>query len=356
MTDNATHDIAGDETTARCEALVDALIQDWRTSNEPMPGAPDGPGEPGRQRAYLLFNRWEDNALAQALEKQFPRWARDRVSVPDSHFEHREDSAPCLLELPEELAMPSLGFKSRDLRAWLVGCVDSAARQANERLTKQDFCCVVISPESERTITRHWVGLGHQQAAVGEDSLLFRYQDPRVMQRVWPSLSPLQQSRWLGPVGHWWSLAQPWGPFRDVHPSPQWFCAKAPVLPHGMVPGGSPRNLFDQDQWFVSGISPQANRVWRSYAEHHIPRAAQPDPERLLHMLADAARMKLDDLDLEDYVWITWMHAPKEGAPRAIDWRLPHLAPILSRIRDQLRDQPDARFSSLFAKATQPRR
>jgi hypothetical protein len=348
-------DIAEAGNAAYSEELVDVLIRSWRALNAPTSSGLNEPA-PQRQRAYLLFNRWQDNPLAQELNQQFPQLARDRVSVPDSYFEHREDGAPFLLELPEELAVPTPGSRNGDLLEWLAHCVKFAAAQVDERLTTQDFCGVVISATSERAIARHWVGLGHQQAPFTEDSLLFRYQDPRVMQRVWPTLSPAQQSRWLGPVGQWWSLAQPWGPFSDLHPPAQWFCAKVPVLSHGAVSGGSPRNLFEPDQWFVSGISPQANQIWRSYAEHHIPRAAQPDPESLLQMLADAERMKLDDLDLEDYVWITWMHAPKDGPARAIDWRLPHLAPTLSWIQDQRQDQPHARFSSLFAKATQPPR
>lgn len=350
-----TGDIADAGNAAHCEELVDALIEAWRALDAPTPGRLNEPTPP-RQRAYLLFNRWDDNPLAQELDQQLASCARDRVSVPDSHFAHREGSAPCLLELPEDLVAPTAGSRNRELRAWLAHCVKFAASQVDERLTTQDFCGVVFSAASERAIARHWVGLGHQQVPFTEDSLLFRYQDPRVMQRVWPTLSPLQQSSWLGPVGQWWSLVQPWGPFSEVHPPARWFCAKAPVLPHGVAPGGSPRNLFEPDQWFVSGISPQANQIWRSYAEHHIARAAQPDPDSLLQMLADAARMKLDELDLEDYVWITWMHAPTAGPARAIDWRLPHLAPTLSWIQDQRQDQPHARFSSLFAKATQPRR
>jgi hypothetical protein len=323
--------------TAHYEKLVDALIQGWGAPTEPFP-----------QRAYLLFNRWEGNPRAQELSEQFPKWARDRVSVPDSYFEHREERAPCLLELPEELVVPVPGFKTRDLRAWLAHCLKVTAQQVDERVTKQDFCGVVISPASEQAITRHWVGLGDQLPPHSEDTVLFRYHDPRVMQRVWPSLSTLQQRRWLGPVTQWWSLLQPWGAFGDKPELAQWFHAKASVLPHGVEVGGSPRNLFDEAQWFLSGVSPDANSIWRSYARHNVPPEAQPDPDCLQQMLADAARMKLKDLDLEDYVWISWMHTPKEGLARAMDWSLPHLAPTLSRIEEQLRDQPGATFSMLL--------
>jgi hypothetical protein len=350
-------DIGNEGQTAHCEELLEALIQGWgsltvhlsRNSGD----APHVKKEPLPQRAYLLFNRWEGNPLAQELSEQFPKWGRDRVSVPDSYFEHREERAPCLLELPDELVVPVPGVKPREFRAGLVRCLEVTAREVNARVTKQDFCGVVISPESEQTITRHWVGLGDQRPPYKEDRVLFRYHDPRVMQRVWPALSPSQQSRWLGPVSQWWSLVQPWGPFGDKPAPAQWFRAKAPVLPHGTEAGGSPRDLFDEAQWFLSGVSPNANSIWRSYARHNIPPEAQPDPDSLLQMLADAARMKLNDLDLEDYVWISWMHAPKEGPARAMDWRLTHLVSTLSRIEDRRRDQPDASFSMLLNQVIQ---
>ena len=276
--------------------------------------------------------------------------------MPDSYFEYHEERAPCLLELPEELVVSVPGFRTRDLREWLAHCLAFASQQVNERVTKQDFCGVVISSESAQAITRYWVGLGDQRPPHKEERVLFRFQDPRVMQRVWHALSPLQQSRWLGPVTQWWSLMQPWGPFGDRPEPARWFCAKAPVLPYGTKADGSPRDLFDEAQWFLSGVSPDANSIWRSYAKHNIPPEAQPDPGSLQQMLADAARMNLKNLDLEDYVWITWMHAPKEGPARAMDWSLPHLASALSQIEYQLRDRPDASFSMLLNKIIQPQK
>ncbi|MDH6169538.1 hypothetical protein M2282_004706 [Variovorax boronicumulans] len=345
---------------ANGEELLNALIQGWNAltvlPSRESADARKREKEALPQRAYLVFNRWDGNPLARELCEQFPKWARDRINVPDSYFEYREERAPCLLELPEELVVSIPGLKIRDVRAWLAHCLEVASQRANERVTKQDFCGVVISPESEQKIVRHWVGLGDQRPPGSEDSVLFRYHDPRVMQRVWPALSPLQQSRWLGPVTQWWSLMQPWGPLRDRPEPAQWFRAKAPVLPCGAQAGGSPRDLLDEAQWFLSGISPDANSIWRSYAKHDVPPDAQPDPESLQQMLADAARMNLKNIDLEDYVWITWMHAPKEGPARAMDWSLPHLAPTLNRIEDQLRDRPDASFSMLLNETIQPQK
>jgi len=344
--------------TPLCEKLIDALMEGWGalTALSPKEFGGKAGKEPLPQRAYLLFNRWDGNPLAQELCEQFPKWARDRISVPDSYFEYHEERAPCLLELPEELVVSVPGFRTRDLREWLAHCLAFASQQVNERVTKQDFCSVVISSESAQAITRYWVGLGDQRPPHKEERVLFRFQDPRVMQRVWHALSPLQQSRWLGPVTQWWSLMQPWGPFGDRPEPARWSCAKAPVLPYGTKADGSPRDLFDEAQWFLSGVSPDANSIWRSYAKHNIPPEAQPDPGSLQQMLADAARMNLKNLDLEDYVWITWMHAPKEGPARAMDWSLPHLASALSQIEDQLRDRPDASFSMLLNNIIQPQK
>lgn len=342
---------------AAFRTLVDALIQGWGALTLPTAqGVGAANTDPVPQRAYLLFNRWDGNPLAQGLAGRFPKWVRDRCAVPDRNFAEREEHAPFLLELPDEMLSPAAsGAEARAVRDWLAQALESAAEQVGERTTRQDFCGVVVSPASAQAIARHWVGLGDQRPPYQEDSVLFRYHDPRVMQRVWPTLSPRQQSRWLGPVTHWWSLLQPWGPF-GASPEPlQWFHAQAPALPYGEQTGGSPRDLFDEPQWFLSGVSPDANAIWRSYADNHIPAQAQPDADSLLQMLADAAGLGLEGANLEDYVWITWMHSPKEGPPRAMDWGLPHLAPTLSRIQAQLRSQPNARFSSLFVQAIQPR-
>lgn len=160
------------------EELLDALIRGWDALTAPPSEESDDAlrrkKEPLLQRAYLLFNRWDGNSLARELSEQFPQWARDRVSVPDSYFEHREERAPCLLDLPEALVAPVSGSNTRALRAWLAHGLEFAACQVNERVTKQDLCGVVISPESEQTVTRYWVDLGDQRAPSKEDGLLFR--------------------------------------------------------------------------------------------------------------------------------------------------------------------------------------
>jgi hypothetical protein len=334
---------------------VDQLIKDWNDLTVYPParvkGGPWVKQDPLHQHAYLLFNRWDENPLARSLEDEFPKWARDRVAVPDRQFDDDPDQAPCILELPEELILAAPSSEGRAIRHWLASCLEFTTSEVNRRTRKQDFCGAVISPASAQAITRHWVGLGDQRPPFQAERVLFRYHDPRVMQRVWPALNPRQQSKWLGPVTHWWSLLQPWGPFEDSSEPPdplQWFQAKTPVLPHGTLPGGSPRDLFDESQWFLSHSSRDTNRIWRGYADSHIAPEAQPDPTSLLQMLEDAARLGLQGLNAEDYVWITWQHAPKEGAPHALDWSLPHMAPILSQIQTQARARPGLSFSKLL--------
>lgn len=343
--------------------LLDALIAAWDALTVFPPGPEPGDErgrpaawtrkEPLPQRACLLFNRWAGNPLARQLEDEFPGWARDRFTVPDRYFEDREEHAPVVLELPEEfvLPQPERARRLRPLRRWLVRCLMHADRQRHDRLGVQDFCGVVVSPANAQTLTRHWVGLGEQRPPHGEESVLFRYQDPRVMQRVWTTLSPVQQARWLGPVTQWWALRQPWGPYGAQDEPAQWFQATTPVLPHGTTCGGPASDLFTGEQWFLAGVSPDANAIWSGYARNGIAPQAQPDPSSMVRMLADAARMELQAVNLEDYVWATWRHNPTQGAPHRVDWALPHLAPTLNAIAARLRIEPDTRFATLFAQA-----
>ncbi|MBO9651182.1 MAG: DUF4123 domain-containing protein [Variovorax sp.] len=349
-------DASADAQASPFAELIDTLIKGWADLTA---SAPKGPGEAkaqaAPQRAYLLLNRWEDNPLARDLNARFPKWARDRVTVPDSYFEHRPERAPCLLELPEELTDAALGIQTRPTRDWLAHCLMQASHQAKSRTSRHDFCGVVIGRATAQAIVQHWVGLGNQRPPYETDSVLFRYHDPRVMQRVWPTLSPLQQSRWLGPVSQWWSLLQPWGPFNAPSEPARWFHAKAPLLADD-TPGEPPSDLLNPRQWLLSGISPQANHIWRDYAESGIAPDAQPDARVMVEMLVDAQRLGFDDLSQRDYVWTTWMHTPKEGPARAMDWSLPHLAPILGRIEAQLRERPGDRFSTLLNQIIQSQR
>jgi hypothetical protein len=335
-------------------AHVDALLKHWNELTVfPPAREPKGPWvkhDPIPQHAFLLFSRWAENLVAQALEQALPKWARDRVTVPDG----RNDYAPFLLELPEELILAAPTRESEALCDWLAQCLETTAQQVRQRTIAQDFCGVVLSAAPARTIVRHWVALGAQHRPYQPDAdelAVFRYHDARVMQRMWPALRPAQQRQWLGPVTHWWSLQQPWGSFNKdelVKPVP-WFHAKAPVRAEHDEQSetqrvGLPADLFDTDQWVLASLSPRANAIWRSYAENGVAPATQPDVHTLMQMLADAARFEFKGDDLENYVWTTWQHSPEEGPPHAMDWSLPHTAPVLARIQGAMQKTPDTSF------------
>src|SRR5690349_4485629 len=110
---------AADAPDERYVALVEALLAHWASLAARVEDSSGRQKDPVRSRAYVLFNRWEANPLAESMTAQFPKWPRDRVTVPDSYFEHRPERAPCLLELPEELAVPMAGAQTKALREWL---------------------------------------------------------------------------------------------------------------------------------------------------------------------------------------------------------------------------------------------
>ncbi|CAN5738270.1 hypothetical protein BH11PSE13_BH11PSE13_04390 [soil metagenome] len=142
-----------DGQSSRYVDLVDAFVQAWDAMTVHPPkdakavkSGPRASKEPVPRRAYLLFNRQEDNPLVQSLTERFPKWARDCVTVPDSYFEYREERAPFLLELPEELVIATPGFKRQAVLDWLAQCLEAAASQANERvgdcgLRHSSSCC-----------------------------------------------------------------------------------------------------------------------------------------------------------------------------------------------------------------------
>ncbi len=300
-------------------------------------------------QAYLLLNRWTDNALAEAITDAFPEMAKDRCAVPDAHYRHEEDRAPCLVQLPQALATgPMAGM----LAQWLA----SAWQQVERRHTRQDFCAVVFGHVRAATISAHWVNLGHQRPPDGTEARLLRYQDPRVMQRVWPLLTPAQHTAWLGPVVQWWSLTQPWGPWQSTPPEgAHWFRATVPKLTARM-PAVSLRALLDPVQWHAAHLSPAANRVWAGYAAAKVPLEAQPDGATVSRLLADGQRLGLTGPNLIDYAWCSWRHDAAPGEARLTAWEAPPASNDLARVLQAQGLQPEARFASLYLEALKQRR
>ena len=314
-------------------------------------------------RAYLLFDTWADNPMAALLAARCPQLADNRCPVPDTCFAHREDEAPCVVPAPDALLYSTAGTVpiAQGLFADLLA---QAWQHTEQRLARQPFCAVVWSRADAASIARHWVDLGHQQPPGTDDARLFRYQDPRVMQRVWPMLDAAQRRWWLGPVAQWWALAQPWGPWAPAQfasggllhadAPPGWFHAASPQADApgpGIVHGRRARALFDHAQWQAAHVSPAGNRVWARFAQRGVAARDQPDGDTLLRLLADGRRHGLDGADLEDYAWCTWRPKPLADGTREVNWQSPRAARVLAELLQTLRQDASASFAGLFADA-----
>lgn len=68
------------------------------------------------------------------------------------------------------------------------------------------------------------------------------------------------------------------------------------------------------------------------------------------------ARLKLRDTNAQDYVYATWRHDIPEGQPRELSWQAPHASAVLQRVLQALRQQPEARFATLYLAAVNQER
>ena len=313
-------------------------------------------------KAYLLLETWADNPLAADLQAHYPLQAQMRQHVPDELFKNREDESPCLVPLPAALAPQARQdtVAAATAREALVNWLLLAGQQTRQRHVGQQLCGVIMSDAEPETITRHWVDLGYQQPPDGSGARLFRYQDPRVMQRAWPYLPANQKKAWLGPVTQWWALTQPWGPWdpeafasgevaaTDV--PGEWFCTDYPMASelYADTSRCRLRALFTPEQWQVAHITPDANSVWKGYAADRIAADQQPDGNTVSRLLTDAARLGLDGSNLHEYVWCTWRHTAKPGTLREAPWASEPGIALMQKILKVLRQQPEARFASVY--------
>lgn len=310
-------------------------------------------------RAYLLLNRWADNPLAQALEASFPDAAGARRPVMAERFKHRVDQATCVAPMPEELAPwnASDTLAAQTARNVFAQWLALAWQESWSRTVKQHLGGVIFTTLRAESLAEHCGALSHQRSPIDGQARLVQYQDPRILQRAWPLLSAEQRRAWLGDTAQWWSLAQPWGPWEpadhaaDSAPAAQarWFCAEesSQARTHGTT--GS---LFSTDQWKAMHAVASANRIWAGYASHGVPALQQPDGATLDRLMGDAARLGLSGVNVEDYVYCTWWHAPAPDGTRERPWHLPREAAALKRVLAQLRLQPDTRFGSLYTQAS----
>ncbi len=344
----------------------------WIAMCRELAAAPAGPASTptasGRPiRAYLLLNGWEGNPLIPAFDTRYPVSAAARQAVPDPHFHGREDEAPCVVPMPDELWHLTPGGSLAELLAyeWLAAWLQRAAQEARQRLVRQHFCGVVFSRASAREVARHLADLGHQTPPNEVQARLFHYQDPRVLQRTWPMLTPWQRKLWLGPVLQWWSLAQPWGPWHGVQDaaspdvSPAWFKAHPPLSSEFLRDDAQPslRRLLLARQWEASRFSRAGHRIWQRYLDAGIGVEHQPNGALMTELLHAGLDLGLRGQNLEDFAWCS-AHPRHLDAPgtRSIPWHSPNWAPVLQRVLNVLRDDSGATFGRVFHQLTSPTR
>ncbi|MGO4608720.1 DUF4123 domain-containing protein [Variovorax sp. 2RAF20] len=308
---------------------------------------------PASLHACLVLERWEANPLAAHLQEHHPTLADERADVPDEIYKDRPEAAPTLVPLPADWTSDAPCDQTRAVLRTLAVALASAWQQARRRLAEQTLCGVVFSPATPATIAMHWNCLGFQTSPIDGHDKLFRYQDARVMQRVWPVLDDAQRSSWLGPVTEWWSLEQPWGPWASAEAfgqgdetdgtedasghQPEWFIASRFALARASLqaPGRLPsreamRHLLHLAQWHAAHSASAGNRAWFRMASRQVPVGRQPDGMTMAHLLGHGAGMGLSrESDIADFIdasWRTDLHAGK-ASPR--DWSAPQEAAVL---------------------------
>ncbi|CAJ0820218.1 DUF4123 domain-containing protein [Ralstonia holmesii] len=312
-------------------------------------------------RAYLLLDRWDDSAVAAQLTEVWPEAAESRAAVPDTFYAGREGEAPCVVPLPE-IALPDGGTNTlAQARAQeiLAEWLQAASRQAHKRLAPQDLCAMLFSTDSADWVAQHLAKLGFQYAPGGTSVRMFRYQDPRVMQRVWPELSAAQQSMWLGPIQIWWSLIQPWGPWAPedlmesgerTGPPADWFKAEQPTVPVEKTGGVMLNRLLNAEQWHAAHASAWGHRSWAALASARTPVTQQPDGATMSAAIARGQRLGLDDQDLDAFIELSWLLPGEEhaGHAQARSWDDASNRQALEQALHQMRNQQGLRFTSAW--------
>ena len=339
------------DAVARCQELAAAYHS--RKRQQTPEGRP--------LRAYLLLDRWDDSAVAEELAKVWPEAADARAAVPDAFYAGREGEAPCVVPLPE-VALPD-GDTSTLAQARaqeiLAEWLQAASRQAHKRLAPQDLCAVLCSTDSAGWVAQHLAKLGFQYPPGSASARVFRYQDPRVMQRVWPALGAAQQSMWLGPIQTWWSLIQPWGPWAPedlmesgerTSPPPAWFKAEQPTVPVEKTGALMLNRLLNAEQWHAAHASPSGHRSWAALASARTPVTQQPDGEVMSAAIARGQRLGLDDQDLDAFIELSWLLPGEEHADHAgaRSWDDAPNRQALEQALHQMRNQQGLRFTSAW--------
>ncbi|MCO4889628.1 DUF4123 domain-containing protein [Cupriavidus sp. WGtm5] len=304
--------------------------------------------------AWLLLDSWQDNPVGEAFALDFAEHAEARVAVPDPFFEGRAGSAPCLVPLPPAMqcAIPG-SFAEAKAQQWLASHLAMAWLASRQRMVRQPLCGVLVSRAPGHAVAAHLLRLGFQMRGNEEAARLFRYHDPRVMQRVWKHLSAAQQSAWMGPIDNWWSLEQPWEPWDPdeliegiptTTAAPAWQHVSKPQAVRA-APGMLFSRLLDDEQWSWADASPVASKVWQRLAADDVDMALQPDGITMSSMVAQGIGAGLAGACLEAFVRESWL-ARTGSVP--LNWDQPGLRERLAGILQRLKSDPEASFAGLL--------
>lgn len=259
-------------------------------------------------KPYLLFERWRDNPMAAYFEEHYAQQAAKRVAVPDELYEDQPEDAPCVVPIDATVLPADPGESLSDYLAhqWLGRFLQLAWGSVQQRRSLHGLCGVLFAPVSGWILARHLVQLGYQKAPDGQARLL-RYQDPRVLQRVWPALSAAQRRAWLGSVGSWWSLQVPWGPLAQPSPA-TWFNATLhlPSAQSGPSNPAARGTLLDARQWLTAHAVAPANAVWQRYKQQDVAPDRQPSVRRMDWLLATAFDFGIQAAELETFLLCVW--------------------------------------------------
>lgn len=218
--------------------------------------------------------------------------------IPDSYFKDEPWLAPhlLLLSLPADHSV-------------LQEALASAILSAPERLQPQRVSALLLASCDSDVLLAHLCALSlqHDPTEMLEPACVLRYQDPRVMQRVWATLSDDQRCAWLGPVRHWYAAAQPVGriPAKTVIPSALWHAgpASSDARLHSRM-----HHLLDPAQWRMAHSAPAENSFWQRISTKPPSGQVMPCPsvDTLRHWLSEAALIGLAGNDQTDWALCRW--------------------------------------------------
>ena len=335
------------ETCPHCVALWRTFVSEWRAAGRET-------AVEGRSGAYILLNSWRDNAFADAFAEAFPDQAARRTAVPDPFFVNQEDEAPVLLPVPDLLLPNGLpaAYPEAEAEQWMARQLTVSCHKTAQRLGVVPIGAVLVSDRPVAELASHLLALGMQPTPIG-GAAVFRYQDPAIMQLLWPVLDDVQRAAWLGPVTQWWSLRQYWEPWDLLNPPPcdtPWWRVQTQRLAETSRVARPLR--LDAAQWNRAGFHRSAQESWMELFIDTPDVTEMPEGPLMLRMLADAAALGLTSNDaLKDYIWLTWRGA-HEGVP--VDWTTDPFRTRMRAALDLLAGAPGLYLSSAYHEIVRP--